>query len=39
MASKQWIDNAFWETEDKQQLNCILEIDDDEGREIRHVMK
>lgn len=39
MASKQWLDNAFWETEDKQQLNCILEIVDDEGREIRQVMK
>lgn len=39
MASRKWLDNAFWETEDKQQLNCILEIVDDEGREVRQVMK
>lgn len=39
MASKKWLDNAFWETEEKNQLNCILEIVDDEGREIRQVMK
>ena len=30
MASKKWLDNAFWETEEKNQLNCILEIVDDE---------
>jgi hypothetical protein len=39
MASRKWLDNAFWETEEKNQLNCILEIVDDEGREIRQVMK
>lgn len=39
MASRRWLDNAFWETEEKNQLNCILEIVDDEGREIRQVMK
>lgn len=39
MASRKWLDNAFWETEEKNQLNCILEILDDEGREIRQVMK
>jgi len=39
MATKKWLDNAFWETDEKQQLNCILEIVDDEGREVRQVMK
>lgn len=39
MASRKWLDNAFWETEEKNQLNCILEIVDDEGRDIRQVMK
>ena len=39
MASRKWLDNAFWETEEKNQLNCILELVDDEGREIRQVMK
>jgi len=39
MATRKWLDNAFWETDEKQQLNCILEIVDDEGREVRQVMK
>ena len=39
MAHKQWLDNAFWETEEKNQLNCILELIDDDGRETRQVMK
>ena len=39
MSHRKWLDNAFWETEEKNQLNCILEIVDDEGREIRQVMK
>lgn len=39
MAHRQWMDNAFWETEEKNQLNCILELIDDEGRETRQVMK
>lgn len=39
MASRKWLDNAFWETEEKNQLNCILELVDDEGRDIRQVMK
>lgn len=32
------MDNAFWETEDKSQLNCILEMEDDVGRMTRQVM-
>ena len=38
MAFKQWMDNAFWENSEKDKLNCILEIQDDAGREERHVM-
>lgn len=38
MSFKQWMDNAFWETEEKKQLNCILELVDDAGRETRQVM-
>jgi len=32
MSRKQWMDNAFWETEEKKKLNCILELEDDVGR-------
>jgi len=32
------MDNAFWETDEKKQLNCILELIDDGGREQRQVM-
>jgi len=32
------MDNAFWETDEKKQLNCILELIDDGGRETRQVM-
>lgn len=39
MAKKQWMDNAFWETDSKEELNCILELIDDVGRETRQVMK
>lgn len=39
MSSKKWLDNAFWETEEKEQLNCILELEDDVGRVTRQVMK
>lgn len=39
MAKKQWMNNAFWETDDKNELNCILELIDDVGRETRQVMK
>jgi len=33
------MDNAFWETDEKEMLNCILEIEDDVGRVTRQVMK
>lgn len=39
MSSKKWLDNAFWETEEKEMLNCILEIRDDVDRVHRSVMK
>jgi hypothetical protein len=39
MSSRQWLDNAFWETDAKEQLNCILELEDDVGRVTRQVMK
>ena len=38
MSVKRWMDNAFWETDEKKQLNCILELIDDGGREQRQVM-
>ena len=38
MSHRKWLDNAFWETEEKKQLNCILEIKDDAGRVTRQVM-
>ena len=38
MSVKRWMDNAFWETDEKKQLNCILEIADDLDRETRQVM-
>jgi len=39
MSHRKWLDNAFWETETKEQLNCILEIEDDVGRSVTQVMK
>lgn len=39
MSSRKWMDNAFWETSEKQMVNCILEIEDDVGRVTRQVMK
>jgi hypothetical protein len=39
MSSRKWLDNAFWETEDKNELNCILELEDDIGRVTRQVMR
>lgn len=39
MSSRQWLDNAFWETDEKKQVNCILELEDDAGRVTRQVMK
>jgi hypothetical protein len=38
MSYKRWMDNAFWESDEKQQLNCILEMKDDIDRETRQVM-
>lgn len=38
MSYKRWMNNAFWETDEKKQLNCILEIADDLDRETRQVM-
>ena len=38
MAFKRWMDNAFWETDEKKQLNCILEMEDDVNRQTRQVM-
>ena len=39
MSFKRWMDNAFWEDPQKEQLNCILEIQDDIGRETTQVMR
>ena len=34
------MDNAFWENpETKEDMSCILEIEDDDGRQIRQVMR
>jgi len=38
MSRKQWMDNAFWESEEKKELNCILELEDDVGRVTRQQM-
>jgi hypothetical protein len=38
MSRKQWMDNAFWESEEKTELNCILELEDDVGRVTRQQM-
>ena len=37
MSFRRWMDNAFWEDEKKERLNCILEMQDDTGRETRQV--
>lgn len=39
MSYRRWMDNAFWETDEKEMLNCILEMEDDVGRVTRQVMK
>ena len=39
MSYRKWLDNAFWETGEKELLNCILEMEDDVGRVTRQVMK
>jgi hypothetical protein len=38
MSYKRWMDNAFWETDEKKELNCILELEDDVGRVTRQQM-
>tara|TARA_R110000803_G_scaffold19377_1_gene50804 strand:+ start:451 stop:912 length:462 start_codon:yes stop_codon:yes gene_type:complete len=38
MSRKQWMENAFWETEAKKEVNCILELEDDQGRITRQQM-
>ena len=38
MSRKQWMNNAFWETDEKKELNCILELEDDVGRVTRQQM-
>jgi len=38
MSYRKWMDNAFWETDAKGELNCILEMEDDVGRVTRQVM-
>jgi uncharacterized protein (UPF0147 family) len=37
MSFRRWMDNAFWEDEKKDRLNCILEMVDDAERETRQV--
>jgi hypothetical protein len=39
MSSRKWLDNAFWETDAKNELNCIMEIEDDLERVTRQVMR
>lgn len=40
MSSRKWMDNAFWENlETKDEMSCILEIEDDHGKNIRQVMR
>ncbi len=40
MSSRKWLDNAFWENpETKDDMSCILELEDDAGRQIRQVMR
>ena len=38
MSYKRWMDNAFWETDEEKELNCILELEDDVGRVTRQQM-
>lgn len=37
MSFRRWMDNAFWEDDKKDRLNCILEMQDDTGRDTRQV--
>ena len=38
MSFKRWMDNAFWENPEKSKVNCILEMEDDIGRQTKQVM-
>lgn len=39
MSYRKWLDNAFWDNDEKDTLNCILEMQDDAGRVHRQVFK
>jgi len=39
MSSRKWLDNAFWENDQKDDMSCILELEDDAGRQTRQVMR
>lgn len=38
MATRKWLDNAFWHNDEKEVAEAILVITDDEGREITQVL-
>lgn len=38
MATRKWLDNAFWHNEEKELVEAILVISDDEGREINQIL-
>ena len=38
MSYKRLMDNAFWENPEKDKVNCILEMEDDIGRQTKQVM-
>lgn len=39
LEQRKWLDNAFWETPQKEILNAICEYKDEQGRDVRKVMK
>lgn len=39
MSSRKWLDNAFWENDEKDEMSCILELEDDAERQTRQVMR
>ena len=39
MSSRKWLDNAFWENDQKDEMSCILELEDDAERQTRQVMR
>jgi len=38
MATRKWLDNAFWHNEEKEMAEAILSITDENGREITQVV-